>query len=45
MRQLADQRALSVAQLRKVSSDAKDLLADWLGAGWLHTEKLKDLPV
>ena len=44
MRQLADQRALSVAQLRKVSRDAKDLLADWLDAGWLHTAKLKDQP-
>jgi 50S ribosomal protein L16 3-hydroxylase len=40
MRQLADQRALSVAQLRKVSRDAKDLLSDWLDAGWLHTAKL-----
>jgi len=45
MRQLADQRALSVAQLRKVSRDAKDLLSDWLDAGWLHTVKLKDPPV
>jgi 50S ribosomal protein L16 3-hydroxylase len=45
MRQLADQRGLSLAQLRKVSRDAKDLLADWLDAGWLHTEKLKDQPV
>ena len=44
MRQLADQRALSVAQLRKVSRGAKDLLADWLDAGWLHTAKLKDQP-
>ena len=44
MRQLADQRALSVAQFRKVSRGAKDLLADWLDAGWLHTAKLKDQP-
>jgi 50S ribosomal protein L16 3-hydroxylase len=44
MRQLADQRALSVAQMRKVSRGAKDLLADWLDAGWLHTAKLKDQP-
>ena len=44
MRQLADQRALSVAQLRKVSRDAKDLLSDWLDAGWLQTAKLKDQP-
>jgi len=31
--------------LRKVSRDAKDLLSDWFGAGWLHTAKLKDPPV
>jgi 50S ribosomal protein L16 3-hydroxylase len=45
MHQLADQRALSVAQLRKASRDAKDLLVDWLDAGWLHAAKVKDQPI
>ena len=35
MRRLADQRALSAGQLRKASQAARELLGDWLDAGWL----------
>ena len=36
MRKLADQRALSRADVSKASEDALDLLAEWHSAGWLH---------
>jgi 50S ribosomal protein L16 3-hydroxylase len=36
MQRLADQRTLSAGQLRKASQAARELLADWLDAGWLH---------
>lgn len=36
MRQLADQRELTGADMQQVSSAVKDLLQDWLDAGWLH---------
>lgn len=36
MRKLADQRALSRADVAKASEDALDLLAEWHSAGWLH---------
>ncbi len=40
MRRLADNRALSSAELKQVSADVLDLLNDWLSAGWVHpTEK------
>jgi 50S ribosomal protein L16 3-hydroxylase len=42
MRQLADQRALSLDRLRKASESAQDLLTDWLEAGWLVPFSLKD---
>jgi 50S ribosomal protein L16 3-hydroxylase len=35
MRRLADQRTLSARQLSKASQAARELLADWLDAGWL----------
>jgi 50S ribosomal protein L16 3-hydroxylase len=36
MQQLADDRALSAATLRKTSEGAKSLLQDWIEAGWIH---------
>lgn len=33
---LADQRALTAAQVRKLSEEAWDLVKDWAQAGWLH---------
>ena len=35
MRQLADQRALDAATLRRASEGARALLADWVDSGWL----------
>ncbi|MDW5442973.1 JmjC domain-containing protein [Polaromonas sp. SM01] len=35
MRRLADQRGLALADLRKASTSAQQLLADWHEAGWL----------
>ena len=37
MRQLADQRSLELADLRRASPQALDLLADWHASGWLLT--------
>jgi 50S ribosomal protein L16 3-hydroxylase len=36
MQQLADDRALSAATLRRTSEGAKSLLQDWIEAGWIH---------
>ncbi|HEY0821281.1 MAG TPA: cupin domain-containing protein [Rhizobacter sp.] len=36
MRHLADERALSAAQLVRLSDDARELLEQWALAGWLH---------
>jgi 50S ribosomal protein L16 3-hydroxylase len=36
MRKLADQRALSQADVAKASDGAVELLAEWHSAGWLH---------
>jgi 50S ribosomal protein L16 3-hydroxylase len=36
MRKLADQRALSQADVAKASDGAGELLAEWHSAGWLH---------
>ena len=38
MRRLADQRGLSLKELRAASVQARDLLRDWYSAGWLHNE-------
>ena len=39
MRRLADRRALSAGDLTALSSPARELLDDWVAAGWiLHTE-------
>lgn len=36
MRKLADDRALSDAQVAAASDDARSLLCDWCESGWLH---------
>ncbi len=36
MRKLADERALSAAQVAAASDDARALLRDWCESGWLH---------
>jgi 50S ribosomal protein L16 3-hydroxylase len=35
MRRLADQRALTRAELARASADARELLAEWHSAGWV----------
>ncbi|MBX3622440.1 MAG: cupin domain-containing protein [Rhizobacter sp.] len=37
MRRLADRRTLAAAQLARLSGDARELLAQWAEAGWLHS--------
>jgi 50S ribosomal protein L16 3-hydroxylase len=36
MRRLADQRHLGAKDCALLSKGARDLLADWVAAGWLH---------
>ena len=36
MRQLADARQLAAAERRRLGAGARDLLNEWLQAGWLH---------
>jgi len=36
MRRLADRRSLHANELARLSADARELLGDWLQAGWLH---------
>ena len=36
MRLLADQRTLSVADVKRLGSGARALLEDWCDAGWIH---------
>ena len=36
MRRLADRRALTAAECRRLSADARALLGQWHQAGWLH---------
>jgi hypothetical protein len=38
MRLLADQHALSFAQVARLSEDALDLVGDWHQSGWLHAD-------
>jgi len=38
MRRLADQRQLNASEVRRASTDALAVLADWFEAGWLHLE-------
>jgi 50S ribosomal protein L16 3-hydroxylase len=39
LRQLADRRELSAAQVRRASEGALDLLGEWCAAGWLHPQE------
>jgi 50S ribosomal protein L16 3-hydroxylase len=39
MRQLADRRELSAAQVARASDGALDLLGEWCAAGWLHPQE------
>ena len=39
MRELADRRCLTAQQLAKSSRGARDLLAEWCAAGWVHAKK------
>lgn len=39
MRQLADARSLSGAEVQHLSGPARDLLAGWKNAGWLHGDE------
>lgn len=38
MRQFADQRGLSAREVARLSADARDLLAEWVEAGWVRAE-------
>ena len=39
MRVLADTRCLSGSEAKRLSADARDLVADWVEAGWLHADE------
>jgi hypothetical protein len=39
MRSLADARTLSPSQLRRASAAAREAIASWLEAGWVHPRK------
>ncbi len=39
MRRLADERNLKAADVKRLSADARDLLADWMEAGWLYVDQ------
>ncbi|MFZ3220961.1 MAG: cupin domain-containing protein, partial [Rhodoferax sp.] len=39
MRLLADQRVLQLAETRRLSPAARELLAEWVQAGWLHADR------
>ena len=45
VRRLADERALSAADLRSLSSQARELLASWIEAGWLEPSSDDEDPV
>ena len=38
LRQLADRRELGALEYRRLGRSARDLLSEWLAAGWLHPE-------
>jgi 50S ribosomal protein L16 3-hydroxylase len=38
MRQLADQRSLGASQWVRATDEAKQLLAEWADAGWMHSQ-------
>ncbi len=39
MRLLADERNLKAADVKRLSARARDLLADWIDAGWLYVDQ------
>jgi 50S ribosomal protein L16 3-hydroxylase len=39
MHLLADERALSASNVKRLSAPARDLVQDWLEAGWIHGEQ------
>lgn len=39
MRLLADERALDAGNVKRLSAAARDLVQDWLEAGWIHGEQ------
>ena len=39
MRLLADERNLKATDVKRLSADARDLLADWMEAGWLYVDQ------
>jgi len=39
MHQLADQRNLAAADVKRLSSAARALLSDWCEAGWLYVDQ------
>ena len=39
MRLLADERNLGAAKVKRLSAPARDLVQDWLEAGWIHGEQ------
>lgn len=42
LREMADTRALTAAQRRRLSASAQSLLGDWVSAGWVHGENDDD---
>jgi len=38
MRRLADARSLDAADVARLSTGARDLVADWCEAGWMYVE-------
>jgi 50S ribosomal protein L16 3-hydroxylase len=38
MRNLANARALSAAEVRRLSAGARALMEDWSAVGWLHPD-------
>jgi 50S ribosomal protein L16 3-hydroxylase len=39
IRRLADQRTLAPAEVQRLGTDARALIAEWLQAGWLHARR------
>ena len=39
MRELADRRRLAAGEVKRASAGARQLMSDWLEAGWLHDEQ------
>jgi len=39
MRELADRRRLAAGDVKRASAGARQLMSDWLEAGWLHDDQ------